>query len=109
MAVGAAGGVTVFGVASGSAAGWVAASPCMIVVISGGAGGGIPFALTIAQCHSWSGKSAKFKGVRKVAVVDGAADPFACSRRVTSGCLWVESGACGGASLDAAGIIRAWP
>src|SRR5258708_37955222 len=54
-------------------------SVCILIVTSGGACGGMPFARTMAQCHSWSGKRAKFNGVRNVAVVDGAADPFTCS------------------------------
>jgi hypothetical protein len=93
---------------SSAAGGWLAASFCIIVISSGGACGGIPFARTMAQCHSWSGKRAKFKAVRKVAVVEGAADPFTCSSIVTSGCFWSESCTCVKPPATA-GIIRNWP
>src|SRR5579863_8304404 len=62
-----------------------------VIFTSPGICGGTPFAFTIAQCHSWSGKSTKFKGVRKIAIADGAADPFTCNNSVTSGCFSSES------------------
>ena len=89
-----------------AAAGW-SGSPGCVIVASGEVCGGIPLALTIAQCQSWSGKRAKFKDVRKIAVVDGAADPFTRNSRVTSGCFWNESGACCGEPPATAGTIRA--
>ena len=105
-------GVTVLVFASVRAmAGWSAFAGCIIViaVASGGVCGGMPLAFTIAQCHSWSGKRAKFKGVRKSVVDDGAADPFMRRSTVVSGCFWNDSCTGGDALPTIDGATAAGP